>query len=125
MYFFVKTNNPRPTFHLDMSTAERELMSRHVEYSTERAREGISVVFGPVADPGGFYGIGVYQARDEAQLQQLLAADPANGLLAYELTPMAGAVVGCAVRHPDPSMSDRPGSAGSPTPGPGAAPSPR
>jgi uncharacterized protein YciI len=101
VYFFVKTDNPRPTFHLDMTAAEREVMSRHVAYWTERAREGISIVFGPVADPRGFYGIGVYQADDEAQMRQLLAADPASGLLAYELTPMANAVIGATVRHPD------------------------
>ena len=101
MYFFVKANNPRSTFHLDMTAAEREVMNRHVAYWTERAREGISIVFGPVADPGGFYGIGIYQVDDEAQMRQLLSEDPANGLLAFELTPMANAVVGFSVRHPD------------------------
>jgi hypothetical protein len=101
VYFFVKTDNPRPTFHLDMTAAEREVMTRHVAYWTERAREGISIFFGPVADPRGFYGIGVHQADDEAQMRRLLAADPADGLLAYELTPMADAVVGSTVRHPE------------------------
>jgi len=102
VYFFVRTDNPRPTFHLDMTVAEREVMSRHVAYWTERGREGISIVFGPVADPNGFFGIGVYEVDDETQMRRLLAEDPASGLLAYDVTPMAGAVVGASLRDPDP-----------------------
>ncbi len=101
MYFFVKTNNPRPTFHLDMTANERGIMIRHVEYWTELGRQGISVVFGPVADPHGVYGVGVYKVKDEAQMQRLLDQDPAKGLLVYEATPMANAVVGHSVRYPD------------------------
>jgi uncharacterized protein len=101
VYFFVKTDNPRPTFHLDMTPAERETMTNHVAYWTELAREGISIVFGPVADPQGFYGIGINRVDDEAHLRRLLADDPANGLLRYQITPMADAVVGPEVRYPD------------------------
>jgi hypothetical protein len=42
MYFFVKTNNPRPTFHLDMTADERDTMRRHVAYWTERANAEVS-----------------------------------------------------------------------------------
>jgi uncharacterized protein len=101
MYFFVRTNNPRPTFHLDMTDAERATMTRHVEYWTERAREGISVIFGPVADPAGFYGIGVYKVEDADEMQRLLDRDPAAGLLQYEFTPMAAAVIGWELQQPD------------------------
>jgi uncharacterized protein len=101
MYFFVKTENPRPTFHLDMTAAERRIMTRHVAYWTEMARRGIAVVFGPVADPRGVYGIGIYKVEDEAQMHRLLDLDPANGTLVYEATPMADAVVGHSVRYPD------------------------
>ena len=101
MYIFVRTNNPRPTFHLDVTPAERATMTEHVAYWTERAEEGISIVFGPVADPQGFYGIGVYRVDDEEHMRRLIHDDPANGLLNYEITPMAGAVVGPEVRYPD------------------------
>jgi hypothetical protein len=100
-YFFVKTNNPRPTFHLDMTAEERAVMTQHVAYWTERAKEGISIVFGPVADPGGFYGIGIYKVADDAEMRRLLDNDPANGLLQYVMTSMANAVVGCDLRHPE------------------------
>jgi hypothetical protein len=99
VYFFVKTDNPRPTFHLDMTAEERATMTDHIAYWTEHAKQGISIVFGPVADPAGFYGMGVYRVDDEAHMRRLLADDPANGLLRYEITPMADAVVGPEVRN--------------------------
>jgi uncharacterized protein len=94
MYFFVRTQNPRPTFHLDMTAEERAVMERHVAYWSEKAADGIALVFGPVMDPKGVYGIGVYQVQDGAQMHDLLENDPANGLLEYETLPMARAVVG-------------------------------
>jgi hypothetical protein len=94
MFFFVKTQNPRPTFHLDMTPGEREVMQRHAAYWTEKAAQGIAIAFGPVMDPKGVYGIGVYQVRDEAEMRWLLDQDPANGLLKYEVAPMARVVVG-------------------------------
>ncbi len=94
MYFFVKTQNPRPTFHLDMTPEERSVMDRHVAYWSEKATQGIAIVFGPVMDPKGVYGMGVYQVQDEAEMHELLKHDPANGLLQYEIFPMPRAVVG-------------------------------
>jgi uncharacterized protein YciI len=94
MYFFVRTQNPRPTFNLDMTVEERSIMQRHVAYWSEKAAQGIAIVFGPVMDPKGVYGIGVYQAQDEAEMQALIQHDPANGLLRYEVLPMPRAVVG-------------------------------
>src|ERR1700690_1531612 len=94
MYFFIKTQNPRPTFHLDMTTEERAIMERHVAYCSEKATRGIAIVFGPVMDPKGVYGIGGYQGSDEVEMRDILEHDPANGLLKYEVQPMARAVVG-------------------------------
>lgn len=99
VYFFVKTQNPRPDFQLDMTDEERAIMQRHVIYWSEQATQGVAIVFGPVMDPHGVYGIGVYQVADEAEMQALLQADPANGLLHYELFPMARAVVGTTPGH--------------------------
>ncbi len=94
MYFFVRTENPRPTFHLDMTAEERAIMERHVAYWSEKATRGIAIVFGPVMDPKGVYGVGVYRVEDEAEMQRLLDQDPANELLKYEILPMPRAVVG-------------------------------
>ena len=51
MFFFVRTNNPRPSFLEDMTARERELMAAHVAYWSEQAERGVAVVFGLVADP--------------------------------------------------------------------------
>jgi hypothetical protein len=94
VYFFVKTKNPRPTFHVDMTPDERALMSKHVEYWSDVAARGAAIVFGPVMDPQGVYGIGVYNVEDEAAMRTLLAHDPANGLLEYDLFSMPRVVLG-------------------------------
>ena len=94
MYFFIKTQNPRPTFHLDMTTEERSIMQRHVAYWSEKATQGIAIAYGPVMDPKGVYGIGVYKVGDETEMHELLKHDPANGLLQYKVLPMANAIVG-------------------------------
>ena len=44
MYFFVRTQNPRPTFHLDMTAEERATMQRHVAYWSEKALRGVAIV---------------------------------------------------------------------------------
>ena len=94
MYFFVRALNPRPTFHLDMTPKERAIMENHIAYWSEKAKQGIAVVFGPVMDPQGVFGMGVYQAEDEAELRKLLEADPAKGLLQVEFFPMPRAIIG-------------------------------
>ncbi len=94
MYVFVTTENPRPTFNLDMTPAERDTMNRHVAYWSDKAARGIAIVFGPVMDPKGVYGMGVYNVQDEAEMSELVEHDPANGLLKYKILPMANAVVG-------------------------------
>ncbi len=94
MYFFVRTQNPRPAFHLDMTAEERAIMERHVAYCSEKATQGIAIVFGPVMDPQGVYGIGVYRTQDEAEMQDILEHDPAKGLLEFEFFPMPRAIVG-------------------------------
>ena len=93
MYIFCKTNNPRPTFHRDMTDDERATMQRHVAYWKKFAEDGTAIVFGPVMDPRGVYGIGVYNVRNEDEFRALLEADPAKGLLEFEFHPMAQAVV--------------------------------
>jgi hypothetical protein len=94
MYVFVRTNNPRPSFHLDMTSDERAAMQRHVAYWSQKAAEGIAVVFGPVADPKGMWGMGVYRVDDIEQMQRMLDADPARHILNYEVIEMPRGVLG-------------------------------
>jgi uncharacterized protein YciI len=77
-----------------MKLDERSIMEKHVAYWTDKANKGIAIVFGPVLDPNGVYGVGVYEAENEAEMVDLLNHDPAKGLLEYEYYPMPRAVVG-------------------------------
>src|SRR5258708_35769379 len=94
VYFFVKTQNPRPSFHLDMTDDERAIMQRHVIYWSEKATQGIAIVFGPVMDPSGVYGIGVYQVAHEAEMPVLQQAEPAHGLVTCDRCTMSRALLG-------------------------------
>ena len=94
MYFFIKTRNPRPTFLLDMTAAERAIMESHVAYWSEKATLGVVYVYGPGMNPRGEYGIGVYDPQSEAEIFDLLQNDPARDLLQYEILPIGIGLVG-------------------------------
>src|SRR5271165_4662018 len=87
-YFFLKLIPCRPTFAHDMSAAEREIMQQHVAYWTELMQQGRVVVFGPVMDPKGPYGMGIVEAEDEDAIRSFIAADPAPRINSYEFYPM-------------------------------------
>ena len=68
---------PRPTFMLDMSKDERDVMIAHSKYWRGLLAEGKAVAFGPVGGPTGGYGLGILKADDEAALKAMQAEDPA------------------------------------------------
>jgi len=67
---------PRPTFALDMTDEEREIMGRHAAYWQPLVESGQMVVFGPVLDSTGSWGLGVVEADDEDELRAFAADDP-------------------------------------------------
>ncbi len=56
---------PRPTFALDMTDEEREIMGRHAAHWQPYLDSGQMVVFGPVLEESGSFGLGVVEAADE------------------------------------------------------------
>jgi uncharacterized protein YciI len=68
---------PRPNFALDMSDEEREIMGRHAAHWQSFVESGRMVVFGPVLDSTGSWGLGVVEADDEDALRAHAAEDPA------------------------------------------------
>ena len=95
-YFVMKLIAPRKTFPFDMSEDERKMMMAHAAYWAEHMRAGTSLLYGPVADPAGPYGLGVVRVKDEKELEALKANDPAilgEKGLHYEVAPMLRAVV--------------------------------
>lgn len=77
--FVFRLKAPRPTFALDLSDDEREIMGRHAAYWRPYVDSGRMVVFGPVLDDTGSWGLGVIEAEDEDEdeLRAFAARDPA------------------------------------------------
>jgi uncharacterized protein YciI len=75
-FFLCKLIPPRPTFAQDMTETERKLMQEHVAYWKDLAERGIAVVFGPVADPNGAWGVAVVEVENEADVRGLSTNDP-------------------------------------------------
>src|SRR5262245_37588661 len=93
--FVLRLKAPRPTFALDMSDAEREIMGRHAAYWQPLIEAGRMVVFGPVLDSTGSWGLGVLEADDEDELRAFAAEDPVvtSGTAAMEIGKMLAGFV--------------------------------
>lgn len=90
-YFFSRLIAPRVTFAHDMTDAETAIMGRHAAYWAELLASGSVVVFGPVLDPKGAWGLGIVRAETEADARVLIEADPILGAglgFGYEMFPM-------------------------------------
>jgi uncharacterized protein YciI len=83
-HYFLKLNPCRPTFSQDMTDEERAIMQQHIAYWADLMKKGVVVVFGPVFDPKGAYGMGVVEVENEEQLQELTSNDPATKINTYE-----------------------------------------
>src|SRR5437763_4994424 len=75
--FVFRLKAPRPTFALDMSDEEREIMGQHAAYWQPYLDSNRMVVFGPVLDDTGSWGLGVVESEDEDELRAFAARDPA------------------------------------------------
>jgi uncharacterized protein YciI len=79
----------------DMNDDERKTMMAHAAYWQGLLEKGKAVVFGPVLDPKGGWGLGVLEAADQAELRGLLEEDPVSrsGLpFKFETLPMPRAI---------------------------------
>jgi uncharacterized protein YciI len=79
-----------------MTESERALMQQHAAYWRDLASKETAVVFGPVADPTGVWGLCIVEVEDEADVQSLVANDPTMKLgtnFKWETYPMLAAVL--------------------------------
>jgi uncharacterized protein YciI len=85
--FVFRLKAPRPTFALDMTDDERVIMSRHAAYWQPLVDSGRMVIFGPVLDSTGSWGLGVVEGDDEEELRAFAADDPvvASGTATIEV----------------------------------------
>ena len=88
--FVFRLRAPRPNFALDMSDEEREVMGRHAAHWQPYIESGQMVIFGPVLDSTGSWGLGVVQSDDEDELRDFAACDPVvtTGTASIELGKM-------------------------------------
>ena len=94
-YFVYRLVPPRPTFGPgNMTEAEAAIMADHGAYWSQQVANGSAVVFGPVADPTGNWGLAVVEADSEVDARALRDDDPAviSGLATAEILPMPVAV---------------------------------
>jgi uncharacterized protein len=68
--FVFRLRASRPSFALDMTDEEREVMGRHAAYWKPLIDSGQMVVSGPVLDSTGSWGLGVVEADDEEELRR-------------------------------------------------------
>lgn len=95
-YFLCRLLPPRPTFAQDMNADEAELMKRHGAYLTGLLQHGKVVVFGPVGDPKGAWGVVIMRGASDKDVNALLDADPtilSKSGFRYEVLPMMRAVL--------------------------------
>lgn len=95
-FFLYKLIAPRTTFAHDMSRAERKLMDDHGVYWKDLADKRIAVLFGPVLDPKGGWGLAVVETQDEAAVRAIGINDPAikaNQGFRFEIYPMLSATL--------------------------------
>jgi uncharacterized protein len=91
-YFVMHLLPCRPDFAFTMTEEERAVMMQHVAYWTEKMNHGKVVVFGPVMDPKGPYGLGVVIVENEQEIASFIENDPASKLNTYEYFPMRAVV---------------------------------
>jgi uncharacterized protein len=92
--FFLYKFVPRPNFRETMTDAEKAVMHEHVAYWQTLADKRIAVVFGPVADPGGGWGVAIVEVDTEHEADVIRAQDPVviNELGPVDIYPMITAI---------------------------------
>jgi uncharacterized protein len=94
--FLFRLLPPRPDFAQTLTPQEQETMSRHAEYWMQLLANGRVVVFGPVADPEGVWGMGVVRADSHEEVVLLGQNDPAisSGVATFDVLEIMGAQTG-------------------------------
>jgi uncharacterized protein YndB with AHSA1/START domain len=87
---------PRPDFAMTLTSEERALMDAHATYWRQLLADGKAVLFGPVADPAGVWGLAILKAADDAAAKMLTDDDPtvkSGRGFSFVVMPMLSAVM--------------------------------
>jgi uncharacterized protein YciI len=94
-HFLYRLIPPRPTFDKDMNDEEAATMGEHVAYWQALVERGTAIVFGPVGDPAGVWGLAVLEVASEEEMRTIAGGDPAvtAGVATFEIHPMPATIV--------------------------------
>ena len=59
-----------------MTDMEGELMQKHFNYWKDLVDRRVAIVYGPVEDPKGVYGIAIIETEDETSAHDIRVNDP-------------------------------------------------
>jgi uncharacterized protein len=91
-YFLLHLLPSRSDFAFTMTEEEKAIMQQHVQYLKGFLDDGKALIFGPVFDPKGPYGLGILTVADEEEVKTFIKNDPASKINRYEYYPMNGMV---------------------------------
>src|SRR4030088_2618716 len=95
-FFLLRLTPPRPSFVQDMTAEEGAVMQKHFAYWAKQSQSETAIVYGPVDDPNGAWGVAIIRVADEDAARAIEADDPVvqSGLgFRYEIFPMLRAIV--------------------------------
>jgi uncharacterized protein YciI len=94
--FLFRLIPPRADFAQTMTAEEQSAMADHMEYWQRLLHDGRVVVYGPVADPEGVWGLGVVRAADRAEVLAIGERDPSviAGVNTFEVFEIMDGVTG-------------------------------
>ncbi|HZN84726.1 MAG TPA: YciI family protein [Mycobacterium sp.] len=94
--FLFKLIPPRADFAQTMTADEQQAMAEHMEYWQQLLKDGRVVVYGPVADPEGVWGMGVLRAADRGEVLAIGERDPSvlAGVNTFEVFEIMGGQTG-------------------------------
>ncbi|HEX5253554.1 MAG TPA: YciI family protein [Mycobacterium sp.] len=75
-YFVYQFVPHRPDFPADLTETETAVMQEHFGYWQTQADKGVAVVYGPVGDPAGTWGLAVVEADSEEEVAAIRGGDP-------------------------------------------------
>jgi uncharacterized protein len=94
--FLFRLIPPRADFAQTMTAEEQQAMAEHMVYWRQLLADGKVVVYGPVADPEGVWGMGVLRAADRAEVLAIGERDPSivAGVNTFEAFEIMGGQTG-------------------------------
>ncbi|MDT5237508.1 MAG: hypothetical protein QOF47_3495 [Mycobacterium sp.] len=92
--FLFRLIPPRADFAQTMTVEEQSAMAGHMDYWQQLLSDGKVVVYGPVADPEGVWGLGVLRAADRAEVLAIGERDPSvtSGINTFEVFEIIGGI---------------------------------